>query len=379
MTGFKRVLSAALVLGLLGVFSLSTSAQEAKQSQDIDVALCLDVSGSMGGLIQSAKNKLWDIVNELAKAKPTPNLRVALYSYGHSTYDPKLGWVKKELDLTNDLDMLYQRLFALTINGGTEYATRVCRDAVRDLQWSPRKDALKLIFVCGNEPAAQDPVVSLKEAADLAISKGIVINPIYCGNPEHSDGRDWLQYASLSGGRFAAIDHNKSHVVRATPMDKELAVLGVKLNETYLCYGKDGAIKAENQKAQTANSVQAGAGVAAGRAIALNSPLYRAEGWDLVDKCKIDPNFDITKVPEAELSEEMRKMTPAQRVAHVKEMAGKRETLQKQISELTAKRQKFIAAETKRNPSAADRTFDAALRETLRVQAAVKGIIIPKE
>ena len=41
----------------------------------------------MNGLIDSAKNKLWDIVNELAKAKPTPNLRVALYSYGHTTYD----------------------------------------------------------------------------------------------------------------------------------------------------------------------------------------------------------------------------------------------------------------------------------------------------
>ena len=227
-----RFTSAAVVLASLGVFSFSTSAQEAKKSQDIDVAICLDVSGSMGGLIQSAKNKLWDIVNELAKAKPTPNLRVALYSYGHTTYDAKAGWVKKDLDLTHDLDLLYQKLFALTINGGTEYVTRVCRDAVSDLQWSPRKDALKLIFVCGNEPASQDPVVSLKAAADLAISKGIIINPIYCGNPQDSDGADWIQYAGLSGGRFAAIDHDKSHVVLATPMDKQLAELGVKLNET---------------------------------------------------------------------------------------------------------------------------------------------------
>src|SRR5262245_61539243 len=113
----------------------------AAEGSPIDVALCLDVSGSMEGLIDSAKNKLWDIVNELAKAKPTPRLRVALYSYGHTTYDPAKGWVRKELDLTNDLDTLYQKLFALTINGGEEYVSRVCRDAVMEQKWAEDKNA----------------------------------------------------------------------------------------------------------------------------------------------------------------------------------------------------------------------------------------------
>src|ERR1043165_599400 len=179
MTRFSRLLGAALIVTAFAFATVPGSANDpvkpAAKARDIDVAICLDVSNSMDGLIVSAKNKLWDIVNELARIKPTPNLRVALYSYGHNSYDRNAGWGKKDVDLTHDLDLIYQKLFALTTRGGTEYVTRVCRDASRDLQWSQQKDALKLIFVCGNEPASQDPVVKLKEAADFAIGKGIII------------------------------------------------------------------------------------------------------------------------------------------------------------------------------------------------------------
>src|SRR5437868_5903804 len=108
-------------------------------AKPIDVVVCLDVSSSMDGLIASAKLKLWDVVNDLARARPAPDLRVALYSYGHNGYDPNAGWVRKELDLTTDLDEVYRqlnRLAANTVRGGDEYVARVCRDALRDQKWS---------------------------------------------------------------------------------------------------------------------------------------------------------------------------------------------------------------------------------------------------
>ena len=267
MNGIVKLLGLGLVAAALAV--LPGSAQQAPapaaKAKNIDVAICLDISGSMDGLIDSAKNKLWDVVNELAKIKPTPNLRVALYTYGCDAYDPNVGWIKKDLDLTTDLDALYQKLFTLRTNGGTEYVTRVCRDAVRDLKWSEDKGALKLIFVCGNEPASQDPVVKLKEAADFAISKGVIINPIYCGGADDGDARDWREFAALCGGRFAAIDQNRGSVVVATPVDKQLAELGVKLNETYVSYGKGGGDKKANQAEQTFNASKQPAGVAQAR------------------------------------------------------------------------------------------------------------------
>ena len=142
-----------LALAALAVAPLAGTAKAnpADQGRHVDVVLCLDVSGSMDGLVNSAKVKLWDIVNELAKVKPAPQLRVGLYSYGHTTYDPKAGWVRKESDLTTDLDEVYKKLNGLTINGGEEYVARVCHYALTDQKWAEGKDALRLIFVCGNE------------------------------------------------------------------------------------------------------------------------------------------------------------------------------------------------------------------------------------
>jgi hypothetical protein len=386
MNVFGKLLGVGLVVALAAMVAAPGRSQPAAarapapaaKARNIDVAICLDISGSMDGLIDSAKNKSWNIVNELAKIKPTPNLRVALYTYGHDSYDPNIGWIKKDLDLTTDLDMLYQKLFALRTNGGTEYVTRVCRDAVRDLKWSDDKDALKLIFVCGNEPASQDPVVKLKEAADFAISKGVIVNPIYCGNPDDADARDWREFAALCGGRFATIDQDKSRVAIATPVDKQLAELGVKLNATYVCYGRDGKDKEKNQAEQTANAAKQGKDVAAARALSQSNGIYKCVDWDLVDRMKADPKLDISKIPDEELSPEMKKLKPAERVTYVKDMAAKREALQKEVLDLEKQRQAFIAEELKRNPNPSARAFDAAINETLRIQAKSKGIEIPK-
>jgi hypothetical protein len=356
------------------------SAQQAEQkTQDIDVVICLDISGSMGGLVEQAKNKLWDIVNELAKAKPTPNLRVALYSYGGTTegYDPKKGWVRKEIDLTNDLDALYKKLYELTITGGDEYVARVTSDAVREQKWSEQKNALKLIFVAGNEPADQDKQVTMKQAADAAKAKGIIINPIYCGGDKDGDAVSWREFTKMTGGSLAFINHNQKVVIN-TPQDKELAALADKLNATYIAYGKGGEAKAENQKLQSANSANQGGGVIASRVTYQNSAAYNCSAWCLVDRCKHDPKFDITKLKDEELPDFMKKMTPDERVKYVKDMTAKREGLQKEITALSQKRDAYIREEIKRNPNPAQAAFDAALRETLRVQAKERGIEIPK-
>src|SRR5262245_9153733 len=205
-----RVWLPALSAAVLLLGALPVHAQPAAEvGKPIDVAICLDVSGSMQGLMNSTKVKLWDIVNELARAKPTPNLRVALYSYGHNSYEPAKGWVRKDADLTTDLDEVYKKLNALTINGGEEYVARVTRDALNELKWSEDASALRLIFVAGNEPATQDPDVKLETVAALAGKKGVLINTIYCGNPDNAEAAGWRDYAAMAKGRFASIDQDR--------------------------------------------------------------------------------------------------------------------------------------------------------------------------
>src|SRR3954471_6534365 len=159
---FRRLFLLMLATLLPGLSVASVWADPPVRGKPVDLVICLDTSNSMDGLIDSAKRKLWDIVNDFGRAKPTPFLRVALYSYGNDGYDPKVGWVRKELDLTTDLDKVSEKLFGLTTQGGTEYVARVTRDALSGLNWSTERDALKIIFVCGNEPADQDKEILLK-------------------------------------------------------------------------------------------------------------------------------------------------------------------------------------------------------------------------
>jgi hypothetical protein len=373
-----RVLALAVfaAAGLTG----TANAEPADQGKHIDVVLCLDVSGSMEGLVNQAKVKLWDLVNELAKVKPTPQLRVGLYSYGHNNYDPKAGWVRKDSDLTTDLDEVYKKLNALTIFGGEEYVARVCHDALTEQKWAEGKDALRLIFVCGNEPVDQDKQVHLNVVADLAKKKNVIINTIYCNwnHPEEIGG--WRDFAKDAGGKFAMIEHNQKLIQIETPYDKALLGLNTKLNSTYtsVSYGAQRAEKSANQSAQDQNAALAGAPVAAARVATKGGALYKCSEWCLVDRLIEDPNFDITKVPEDQLCDELKKLKPQDRVEYVKKKKAEREAIQKEIGEVSAKRGKFVAEEMKKRAGDTDKALDTALRGMIREQAGAKGIQIPE-
>lgn len=362
-----------LFIGMVWETGVNAQEKPPVKGQPVDVVICLDVSNSMNGLIDSARSKLWDIVNDLARVKPTPELRVSLYSYGHQSYDASSGWVRKELDLTTDLDALYQKLNALTLNGGSEYVARVCRDALQQQKWSSGKNALRIVFVCGNEPASQDPRVGLKTVGDLAREMDVVINPIFCGSANHPDARDWKDFATLAGGKFASIDQNRGTVAIATPFDKELTDLSSQLNTTYVAYGKDGKEKTANQMIQDNNAAKA-EGAAPARAVAKAGALYRNSSWDLVDRLKEDPKFDVQSLKEEELSEELKKIKPEDRVSYLKEMQSRREKLQKAIVELSNKRAQYIQVESRKNPGKADQAFDEAIKGALRQQGAARGL-----
>jgi len=373
----------ALVLAAL-VLVPGARAAEAKDKPApvIDVVLCLDVSSSMDDLLASAKVKLWELVNELGAVRPTPRLRVGLYSYGHRDYDARKGWVRREVDLTADLDTVYKQLNALRIagRGSDEYVARVCRDALAEQKWSAEKKALKLIFVCGNEPADQDKEVTLESVARTAVAQDVIINTIYCarGSATAGEVEGWQNLAKKAEGRFARIDMRKGTVAVATPHDKKLEELGAKLNTTYVAYGRKEVreAKSRNQSAQDANAAMFHAG--AGRAISKATGLYRNADWDLVDRLKDDPKFDVKKVPDAELSDELKKMKPEERVAHVRKKLAEREAIQKEIAELSSKRSEYLQQETKKSAKLGDKAFEEAVRGALRDQARRKGFTIPE-
>ena len=347
------------------------------QGKPVDLVLCLDTSNSMDGLIDSAKRKLWTVVNDLAKIEPAPTLRVALYSYGNNNYDPGKGWVRKDLDLTGDLDEVYKRLFALTTKGGNEYVARVTHAALTDLKWAEDKDALRLVFVCGNEPVDQDKQVTLDSAASLARSKGVIVNAIYCYPATNPEAAGWQAFAEQAGGKYANIDQDRARTAAAikTPFDEEIQKLGVAINSTYCWYGPRGGEAAANQRAQDLNAEKTSKDVATERGVTKASKFYRNATCDLIDRMEIDKDFDLSKIKDEDLPEELKKLKPEERVAYLKKKAEERAEIQKKVAELNVKRTKFIEDEKKKEPrSAADKAFDDALKAMLREQAAAKGM-----
>lgn len=344
----------------------------AEARRTVELAICLDTSGSMDGLIEAAKLKLWDIVNDLALATPTPRLRVALLTFGNDGHLAEDGWVRVDSPLTEDLDEISRQLFALRTNGGTEYVGRVLREAGEQLEWTPSDSTLKLVVVAGNESADQDQTFRYADVCKGLISRGIMVNAIYCGNPADEIAPAWREVALLADGHYAAIDHNNGNIVIASPFDDKLAELSSTINRTYLAYGEKGAWGATNQAQQDANAQTLSSAVVAARCQSKGSALYSNEHWDLVDACR-SAAFKLADVKDEDLPESMRGKTLEQKQAIVADMAAQREAIQKEIADFSARRQAYVNEELKKHQSEEDRSFDTALRKAIRAQAMSKG------
>lgn len=382
----KRLFALAAVAALAACVALPVRADEPKpvaqpaepvKGRAIDLVICLDVSGSMDGLIESAKIQLWNVVNDLARIKPTPNLRVGLYAYGATRFDAKKGWVNKEVDLTDDLDEVYKALNGLRTTGGDEYVARVTKAALDEQKWSTEKGALKMVFVCGNEPVNQDKQVNLSDVADQAKKAGVIVNTVYCKWNHDNEIAAWAEFAAACKGKQVVIDQNRAakEVVVKTEFDDQIIKLGDELNKTYVAYGKGGADKALNQLKQDQNAgalKPAGPGAAPAAAIARAeskaSELYKNAGWDLIDRMK-EKDFDLKKLKDEELPDELKKLKPEEREAYLKKKATEREELKKKIADLSALRAKKVAEEKAKQPkNEQDKALDEALKSIIQEQ-----------
>ena len=358
------------LLALLSAAPAPARAEEPKP-RPVDLVVCLDTSGSMQGLIDAARQKLWSVVSELATAKPTPHLRVALLTYGSPGNDAD-GHVVLQTGFTTDLDLVSERLFALGTSGGAEYVGRVVARALDGLTWSTG-DALRLVFVAGNESADQDRVQPFRDVAGRAAGRGILVNAIYCGGADDTDATGWRQLALTGKGRFATIDKDHGTVQVTTPFDAELAALSQRLNATYVAYGVAAEERRERQAAQDRNAVSAGAPAAAERAAAKAGDLYDNSGWDLVDRLEKEPTLDLVTRKDADLPEDLRKVPAADRRAWLTAKQAERAALQQQIKDLDAKRRAHVRVEMDKQRLSDAAGLDRALKEALREQAAAAG------
>jgi hypothetical protein len=374
----------AAILGVVGLGLLILAAQPAapmasahqvprKAPPVIQLAILLDTSNSMDGLIDQARSQLWRIVNDYAAARQggePVSLRVALYEYGNSRIPQERGYVRQVVPFTSDLDRLSEALFALTTHGGDEYCGQVIQSALDELDWGRTPSDLRVVFIAGNEPFTQGPV-DFRRAVQRARSQGIVVNTIHCGPQDVGERTGWREGAVLAAGTYTTIDQGKAVAHVDAPQDAEIARLGIELNKTYIPYGATGAEGKARQEAQDGNAMSQ-KGIGTYRAVTKANRLYSNAGWDLVDAVK-QGQVDVAKVPAASLPPEMQGLSAGERAAYVTRMAAERARLQAHINELNVEREKHVAG-ARQGMQVADDTFDAVLAKTLREQAGRKGI-----
>jgi len=347
---------------------------EAVEQPRIQMAILLDTSNSMDGLIDQARSELWTIVNEMLRATrdgQRPQLEVALFEYGNDRLPAREGHLRLVVPLTGDLDRVSEELFRLTTNGGSEYCGQVIQSAVASLDWSPDARDLKLVFIAGNEEFTQGEV-DYKLAVRDAIGRGIQVNTIHCGSHEEGVRGMWQDGARRGDGSYLTIDQNRRVEHVAAPQDDELARLSQELNTTYVAYGAKGQEAMERQAAQDANAVASAPASVSKRAQVKASAAYRNEAWDLVDAVK-DESFKLDAVPEEELPEAMQSMSEAEREAYVAEKAKQREDLQARIAKLSQERDAYVAEHRRAQTEADGATLDQAVVKALEEQAQKKG------
>ena len=332
----------------------------------VELVFALDTTGSMSGLIDGAKRKIWSIAEFIAQGDPKPDVRIGLVAYR----DLGDAYVTRFYDLSDDLDGVFEHLSSFQAGGGgdtPEHVSKALYDAVYKTSWTRDQATLKQVYLVGDAPPHTDyhDGYDYLKIARHAHELGIHINTIRCGgDPETA--MVWNRIAASAAGEYASIDQSGGVRVAATPYDGELQKLNAALVGTAIGYGRG--------RLEVARKVSAAAAMPAAAA-ADRAGFFAAKGGavggagDLIDDVA-EGKTTPAAVPATELPPEMQKMDTGKREAYVKEKLAARNKIQAQIAELARQRDAWL----RKNSAARPDSFDAKVEGALKKQAKSIGL-----
>ncbi|MEW6435010.1 MAG: vWA domain-containing protein [Myxococcota bacterium] len=381
----RRLLSALVLAGALAAGPAAATepqppppADEAKPAPGpvkrpdgrplLEVAFVLDTTGSMGGLLEGAKQKIWSIASRMATGKPTPRIRVGLVAYRDRTDE----YVTQTFDLSDDLDAVYQHLRAFQAGGGgdtPEHVGKGLADAVEKMSWTTEGPVARMIFLVGDAPSQHyRDGFDAATWAKKAIEKGIVVNTIRCGGDPNTE-REFLALSRLADGTYASIGQTGGVVATSTPYDADLAKLNAKLASTSLFAGdrldREENVAVSRERAAMPASAAADRAAFATKSGAGLGGLVRGGAIDLA----AEP-LRLEGLPADALPDELKKLSPEARKAAVEQAAKDRKAIEAQMTKLAKERDAWLAknAEAKRD------SFDEQVFETVKQKAKSAGV-----
>jgi len=356
----------ALVAGLMAPLSVQPAYA---QKQVVEVAFVLDTTGSMSGLIENAKRKIWSIATSIVDANPAAEVRMALVAYR----DIGDEYVTKKFDLTTDIQGLYAELLKFKAQGGGDWAESVNEAldvAVTKLNWSQERNTRRIMFLVGDAPPHMDYQQDRKypEVLKDAKARGIIINAVQAG-PARDTERFWREIAQLGDGKYIPIPQDGGvALIIETPYDREILDIQIRLNRTVLPYGK----RAQQQGVRERLDNVAAAPQSTATDIAVYQNKVRkgvvSTDGDLVADTA-SGRVKLESIPEAELPDDLRKLAPPARTTALEKQATERKALDDQLTTLVRKRDEYATAERKKQPQNAKKdSFDQVVEDTLRMQ-----------
>ena len=339
----------------------------------LEMVFVLDTTGSMGGLIDGAKQRIWGIVNEVMQESHT-SVRIGLVAYR----DREDQYVTQVLPLTADLDKVYTTLMNYEAQGGGDEAEDVrtaLAEAVYKVSWSPAAaDVAQVIFLVGDAPPHDDypNTADTLTTAATAVSKGIVVNTVQCGSSGETS-RAWRAIAKSGNGEYFAIADNGGVPTTSTPYDEQLGDLANRLGSTFMAYGYGEGILGKERRAAVARE----AAEAEGRIIyampsakaerALNKVISKdAYIGDLLQSIE-NGSVKLESINPTELPEELQALDPAQRAAEVERRLAERREIRARIIDLSKQREAFMDAERKKQNNK-EEGFDTVVSKTVKAQ-----------
>lgn len=351
----------------------TTNPVDDKNRDTLEMAFVLDTTGSMGGLIEGAKQRIWGIINEVMQKPSKPRVRVGLVAYRDNGDE----YVTKLLPITEDLDKAYTTLMDYQAGGGgdtPENVRKALAEGVRNAGWSKAgRGMAQIVFLVGDAPPqnyAQEPDVLVTTAE--AVRKNMIVNTIQCGNIDGT--REIWQTIALRGeGRYFAIAQDGGVQAITTPFDAKLADLAAQNGRTFVSYGEKKTREAQallQMSAETRIDGAASAPAKADRAVnkAVNS--YQYDG-DLVQDVE-NEKIKVKDVKTEDLPEDLQKLSVAEREKAIAARIEERKKIRAEILELSKQRDSYIAAERKKLGQ--QNGFDTAVAEALKEQLLRKGI-----
>jgi hypothetical protein len=356
--------------------SLSTP----KENPKIQVAVLLDVSNSMDGLIEQAKAQLWNMVSTMGKAQcdgKTPQIEIALFEYGRPDNGVANGYVRQISGFTSNLDALSQKLFSLHTNGGDEYCGQVIYTSLNKLTWDAAKSTYKVIFIAGNEDFLQGNLTYTKACA-TARDKGVIVNTIYCGDRLQGIREHWNLNAECGNGSYTNINQDARIEDIPTPYDSLILSLNQSLNKTYISYGYTGASSFAAQGSVDKMNESLSQTVAVKRVMVKGKKeLYKNSTWDIVDAANDDKDF-INKVDLKTLPDSLKRKSRTELKQLVDRKNKERSTIQQDISKLAVKRDLYIQTEKARSSQKTQAaTLETEIEKIIRKQAKQFRMVIP--